>query len=436
MTARKTGIARKNPAAFGTVQRRGDRYRAFYRRSGSTIRAPKTFDSVKSAHAWLAKEAAAHGAGTWIDPRAGADTLGEYARDWLASRDDLAPRTRDHYARSLDRWILPSLSSERLDAITPAKVRRWRTDALVRAATEAAGEIPAGGPHPARAWAKAQGLPLASTGRTPRAVLDAWEAAGSPIPGKRRRSGDGSAAVRAAYALLATILANAEREELITRTPCRIRGAGVSKAAAVTPATPEQVEQLAAGMPDRYRAAVLLAAWSGLRSGELRALARCHVDLEAGTVRVERSVVEVPGEALTFGPPKTRGSRRQVALPGFVVDALRDHIEAHVPGGPEALIFATEAGGILGRAWLGAMWRRAQARAGLGVPGLRWHDLRHTGASLAYAAGASVPDVQRRLGHTTMKAAQIYAHALEGADHAIAARLDAAFGSGPTRGVV
>lgn len=426
MTRRKTHLARKNPAAFGTVERRGDRFRAFYRREGEVIRAPKTFESVKAAHAWLAKEAAAHGAGTWIDPRAGADTLEEYARSWLESRHDLAPRTRANYQHSLERWILPTLGSERLDAITPAKVRSWHTDARRRAAAGDHGGERRTGPHPARIWARAQGMSVPATGRPSRALLEAWQAAGAPAPGKRRT--DGAAAVAAAYRVLRAIMNAAEREGVIARTPCRLPGAGASPAKERVPATPEQVRALADTMPARYAAAVILAAWSGLRSGELRALARRHVDLEAGTVRVERAVVELRGEPRTFGPTKTAGSRRHVALPGFVVAVLRDHMAAHVPAGEDALVFGTEAGGILGSAWLGVAFRAAQERAGLAHLALRWHDLRHTGASLAYAAGASVPDVQRRLGHTTMRAAAIYAHAYADADHALAARLDAAFG--------
>lgn len=64
------------------------------------------------------------------------------------------------------------------------------------------------------------------------------------------------------------------------------------------------------------------------------------------------------------------------------------------------------------------------ARAAVGRPDLTWHDLRHTGATLAYRAGASVPEVQRRLGHTTMRAAQTYAHAADDSDRIVAARLD------------
>jgi integrase len=63
----------------------------------------------------------------------------------------------------------------------------------------------------------------------------------------------------------------------------------------------------------------------------------------------------------------------------------------------------------------------------IGRDDLHWHDLRHTGATLAYRAGASVPEVQARLGHTTMRAAQIYAHAADDSDRVLADRLDAMY---------
>jgi len=66
--------------------------------------------------------------------------------------------------------------------------------------------------------------------------------------------------------------------------------------------------------------------------------------------------------------------------------------------------------------------------SGIGRPELHWHDLRHTGATLAYRAGATVKDVQRRLGHATTRAAMIYAHAADDSDQLIAQRLDDAYG--------
>ena len=68
-----------------------------------------------------------------------------------------------------------------------------------------------------------------------------------------------------------------------------------------------------------------------------------------------------------------------------------------------------------------------RARRAIGRDDLTWHDLRHTGATLAYRAGASVPEVQARLGHTTMRAAAIYAHRTDESDRVVAHRLDELF---------
>ncbi len=68
-------------------------------------------------------------------------------------------------------------------------------------------------------------------------------------------------------------------------------------------------------MLERYAAAVHLAAWSGLRAGELLGLARGHVDLTVGTVRVERAVEYLGDHSPTMGPTKTASSRRTVHLP-------------------------------------------------------------------------------------------------------------------------
>ncbi|BDZ37985.1 tyrosine-type recombinase/integrase [Microbacterium suwonense] len=428
MTARKTGLTRRNPSEFGTVEVRGERFRALYRVKGKTFRAPKTFDTRPAARAWLADQEKSLRGGTWIDPRLGAETVGGYAEDWLTSRTDLAPRTIEFYRGALDRYIIPKLGSVALSALTPAKVNAWRAECLRDAAQRHAEPEPSK-ENPARAWAITNGVQIAATGRIPRSVREAWEAAGSPLPDAETRAnrGDGSAAVAAAYRALKTILATAERDDIIAKNPCRLRNASATPVKDRSPATPEQVRMLADAMPERYAAAVTLAAWSGLRSGELRALARRHIDLEEGTVRVERAVVEVGGNAATFGPTKTAGSRRTVALPAFVVDELRVHLEHHVDQNADALVFGTATGAILTRHWLGDMFRRV--RQTVGLPALRWHDLRHTGASLAYSVGASVPDVQKRLGHTTMRAASIYAHSYEETDKKIANRLSAVFGS-------
>lgn len=89
MTARRTGLTRRNPAEFGTVEVRGERFRAFYRVKGKAFRAPKTFETRHAARAWLADQEKSLRGGTWIDPRLGAETVAGYCEDWMTSRREL-----------------------------------------------------------------------------------------------------------------------------------------------------------------------------------------------------------------------------------------------------------------------------------------------------------------------------------------------------------
>jgi integrase len=96
---------------------------------------------------------------------------------------------------------------------------------------------------------------------------------------------------RQAYALLRTILNSAVDDEILLRNPCRIRGAGVARTAERPIATLVQVEALADAVYPRYRALVLLAAWTGARWGEIIALTRDRLDLTNGTMRIDRQYV-------------------------------------------------------------------------------------------------------------------------------------------------
>ncbi|MFI7070685.1 hypothetical protein [Micromonospora sediminicola] len=93
-----------------------------------------------------------------------------------------------------------------------------------------------------------------------------------------------------------------------------------------------QHEQRAAAMPARFAALIIVAALSGLRWGELAALRRCDVDLDAATVRVPRKLAALK-DRLGFGPPKSAAGVRVVALPAAAVEALREHLAEHVEEG-------------------------------------------------------------------------------------------------------
>jgi integrase len=109
---------------------------------------------------------------------------------------------------------------------------------------------------------------------------------------------------------------------------------------------PAEVAWLADVIDARFRALVLVAAYGGLRIGELAGLRRRRVDLLRGTVDVVEIVVEVRGE-LYMGPPKTRAGRRIVTLPRSVVEELAEHLGP--VGEADGRVFTADKAGCCGR---------------------------------------------------------------------------------------
>jgi integrase len=94
-----------------------------------------------------------------------------------------------------------------------------------------------------------------------------------------------------------------------------------------------QVQALVDAVEDRWRALILLAAWTGLRIGELSALRREHLDLNAGTVSVNSAVVDVIGRGRSYGPPKSAAGRRTVAIPPHIIGDLEHHLAMYAQPG-------------------------------------------------------------------------------------------------------
>ena len=107
--------------------------------------------------------------------------------------------------------------------------------------------------------------------------------------------------------------------------------------------TPAQVETLADSIDERYRALVLVAAYGGLRIGELAGLRRSRVDILNARVNVAEVVVEVSGQ-LTYGQPKTRAGRRSVTLPRSVMTVLNDHLATFTTAGSRFIRFPSSRG--------------------------------------------------------------------------------------------
>lgn len=147
-------------------------------------------------------------------------------------------------------------------------------------------------------------------------------------------------------------------------------------------------------MPKRLRAAVLIAAWGGLRWGEIAALRRC--DIDGAVINVERAVVRLPGRdpddllgprqaRFEIGTPKSEAGIRAVTMPDSVVPAISVHLDGMPDRRPQALLFPNTRGDFLSVSSLYRYWYPAREAAAR--PDLRFHDLRHTQAVFATASG-------------------------------------------------
>jgi integrase len=218
--------------------------------------------------------------------------------------------------------------------------------------------------------------------------------------------------------LLRSILATAVDDGLIPSNPCHIKGAGTSKRVhKIEPLSLDQLSTLVAAMPERLRAMTLLAAWCGLRFGELTELRRSDLDLPNGRIKIRRAVVRANGEVIV-GSPKSDAGTRDVAIPPHLLPVLKDHLSRFGQFGRDGLLFPGAGGGHLAPSSLYGFFY--PAREGAGRPDLRWHDLRHTGAVLAAGTGATLADLMARLGHSTQGAALKYQHASQNGDAEIA----------------
>jgi integrase len=283
-----------------------------------------------------------------------------------------------------------------------------------------------------------------------------------------------------AYRLVRAILTTAvEDDTLLPRNPCRIRGAGTENAGERPVLTVAQVFELAEQVgrrpvgnirqiPDGYRlrfgrhgemrtspevyasraeaeralwkmaiegradchhdrrfyALVLLATFASLLWGEATALRRCDLDLAAATVRVRAPYVERSTGEMLIGPPKSKAGRRNVGIPAVIVPVLREHLTVFARDEPGALVFPGARGGPLRRGNFNKMSAWPHAVESIGMTGLHFHDLRHTGNQFAAQSGARLRDLMARMGHDSERAALIYQHEAQGADRAITNVID------------
>lgn len=296
--------------------------------------------------------AAAKGTDTPATPAPG--TVGELSAQWMDAAIHLSAGTVATYRRDLDRYILPAFGGTDPTRLTASMIQKWLNRELQRFAPSS---------------------------------------------------------VHRHYRTLRTMLAWAVRQGQLVTNPCdRVQPPRVPKK---PPAflTVEQVEQVADEMPDRYRAVILVAAYGGLRWGEVIGLRRCDVD--GARLTVTGQLQNLDGRWVRVAP-KTSASRRLVVLPDSIADDLAAHMAAFTHDHPDALVFTNSQRNPIGHSFRHNVWLPALGRAGLitvtrrsgRVPsygkGPTFHDLRHTAAALAIAAGAHPKAIQARLGHASI----------------------------------
>jgi len=333
--------------------------------TGKRLTAPETFPTRAEGSKWLAQLESgaldsARVSAAKVDLR-----LAGYAGEWIATRN-LRPRTRQLYELQFRLHIAPTLGDARLAKLEPRHIRAWHAEL-------SAGEL-------------------------------------------------SDVTVAKVYRLLRSILATAVDDGLINENPCRIKGAGVERSAERPIPRVEDVVKLAAGLPDHLALVPWMAALAGLRKGELFGLARRHIDLAAGTVRVERALHELPGVGAKMAAPKSHAGNRVVTMPARLVQLVEAHLQAHVNDDSEALLFTNSHGRPIRATVWATAWNAARKEAGLEM--VRLHDLRHLAGTLTAQAGATTRELMDRLGHSSVEAAMRYQHVAMDRNSEVACRID------------
>jgi integrase len=289
-------------------------------------------------------------------------TLGEYAAAWLAGISCLVrPNTFEAYTYRLEQHVLPHLGRRRIDEIT--------VDDILG------------------------------------------------LIGCLREKGLAGGSIRSILTPLSRLFSHAARRDVIAANPISkldrterpgtwMREQRVLKR--------EEIGHLLEAAPPQYRTLLATAVFSGLRQSELLGLRWRDVDFVDHVIHVRRAVDRKGRDV----PPKTQHSIRDVVLMAALANALQGHRERSRFKGPEDYVFASQAGTPLHRR---NVWRQAfePSFRKAGIERLRWHDLRHTFASLLIGGGANVVFVSRQLGHGSSDVTlRVYAHLFDHAEQA------------------
>ncbi|MDI6773612.1 MAG: site-specific integrase [bacterium] len=311
-------------------------------------------------------------------PAAQTARFGEYAEDWLRrSLARLRPKTVELYEDLLTYHLLPAFGEMRLGAIARRDIEAYLAEAV-----------------------------------------------GTPRPGRSAPSAP--ATINRGLAVLKVILRDAEEHGHLTENPAaRVKPLANPDTDELHVLGPEEIGRLLDAAEEPWKTLYLAAVHTGLRRGELLGLRWGDLDSTKGLLHVRRSrgrVREGDGYAVHEALPKTRHSRRSVDLSPTVREAL-----LALPAGDDPnrdYVFRSRTGGPIDPNNVDRAFKRHLTLAGL--PEIRFHDLRHTHASLLIAAGVHPKAIQSRLGHASITTTlNTYGHLMPSAFQGVGERLDA-----------
>jgi integrase len=330
--------------------------------------------TYKDAQRELTKLLGAADAGTLPDPSNA--TVSEYIDTWLGGAPKGSAKTMERYGELAANQVKPHLGAHKLQKLKPEHVQTWHGT-------------------------------LIDSGLAPRTVSHA-------------------------HKLLHRVLADAVKNGTLARNVAAIHAPPAVEAEEIEILLPEQIADVLAKLEGHTLFPIVaIALATGLRRGELLGLQWSDIDLDAATLRVERSVEEVKA-GLRLKSPKTKRGRRNLKLPAEAVAVLRAHklqqskIRLALGMGKSdatTLVFSDVEGELLKPHTVSRAWRRAVVA--LKLPAVTFHALRHSHASMLIRAGVDILTISRRLGHS--KAAitlDVYGHLIEGADAAAAKALE------------
>lgn len=309
--------------------------------------------------------------GTYIEPTN--LTLGEYLERWLNTHgtQNLAPKTLRSYRMQINSHIIPALGLIPLEKLSPMALQEYYSQKLTKGRIDGKGGLSA---------------------RT----------------------------ITYHHRILHEALKHAMQWQLVNRN--------VADAA-----VPPRYKRWEMAILSREEALVLLdqirdhrdyrliftAIYTGMRQGELLGLRWADIDLGRWALRVNQQLQHIPGQGYFFCPPKTEKSRRQIPIGAALLEVLKEHKREQAQNklmlGQDYhdmdLVFCLDNGKPQDTSNLSRRYKRIMAQ--FGRPEIRFHDLRHTCATLFMAAGVDAKKVQEILGHESIRTTlDIYGHVL------------------------